>query len=424
MKTIAIVGLGYVGLELAVSLSKKYRIIGYDILEQRIQELRAGHDRNNLVSDARLAKSLMTYTTDIQDIADATVYIVTVSTPAYYYLIPNLEPLLKATRDLSQFIKKGDLIIFESTVYPGTVDEDLIPLIEKISHMKSGEDFHVGYSPERINPNDKVHTLQTVPKVIAGQNEHALSIIKEVYSACCDELYPVSNIKTAEAVKILENVQRDINIAIMNEFTEFMHALDINMYEVLEAAKTKWNFLSFKPGFVGGHCIAVDPLYLAFKAKQEGINYDLIQTARKINDNITHFIRYELLNLMVTHNLGLKECTIGIFGITYKENTPDFRNSIALKLIKEMKKYGFHFKVNDPFADPSMVSKKYHFDLIEFDQMNDIDIAIIINAHHLYCQASMEGFAAKFSEKVIIMDIPNIFANEAKNYPNIVYWNL
>lgn len=424
MKTIAIAGLGYVGLELAVSLSNSYHVIGYDILESRVNELKDHYDRNNLVSKERLSNSSIVLTTKVEDIRQATVFIVTVSTPAWYYLIPDLQPLIKSAEELAKLLKKGDLIVFESTVYPGTVDEVLTPILEKNSSLRAGQDFYIGYSPERINPNDKQHTLQNIPKVISGQNETALALVKEVYSACCTTLHPVSNIKTAEAVKILENTQRDVNIALMNEFTQIMHAMTIDMHEVLNAAKTKWSFVPFKPGFVGGHCIAVDPLYLAFKAKQEAIDCDLTLAARKINDNLTLFVMQSLIKIMLTNHMSPDQCEIGIFGITYKENTPDFRNSLALKMIKEMKKYGFRMRINDPLADPKKIQEKYHINLEDFSNITNLSVAIIVNAHNEYIEEGLGSFTKKFNGIPFIMDIPNMFADEARHNKNLVYWNL
>ena len=247
-------------------------------------------------------------------------------------------------------IKKGDIIVYESTVYPGATEDVCIPIIEKISHLKCGRDFNVGYSPERINPGDQQHTLKTITKIISAQNEQTLNAVQETYASICDSVYPVSNICTAESIKILENTQRDVNIALMNEFSKIMHALNLDMHEVLEGAKTKWSFVPYKPGFVGGHCISIDPHYMAFEAKRHGVYPELILAARKINDGITKFVIQSMTKLLIKNKVNTSDVSIGIFGVSYKENVPDIRNSLALKLFKELKTYGFNCRVHDPFA--------------------------------------------------------------------------
>ncbi len=298
MRVYAIVGLGYVGLGLAVALAKKASVYGYDINKKRIEDLKNNKDANNLVSKKELMHSTIQFTSHLEQIKEATFYIVSVSTPAYYYDTPDLEPLISSVKSLAQIIKKGDVIVFESTVYPGTTEEICIPIFEKISQLKCGKDFNIGYSPERINPGDPKNTLKNITKIIAAQNKTTLNKLKETYSLICDNVYPVSNIQTAEAIKIFENTQRDINIAFMNEFTKIMHAMDLDIHEIIDGAQTKWNYIKFNPGFVGGHCISIDPHYLAFKAKRLGLAPDLILTARKVNDNMTHFVIDSMFKLL------------------------------------------------------------------------------------------------------------------------------
>lgn len=424
MIIISVIGLGYVGLELAVSLSKHYSVIGYDISESRVNELHEGFDRNQLVSVERLTSSQIQYTTNLAEIKKANFYIVTVSTPSYFYELPNLEPLVNATKDLASMLKKGDTIVYESTVYPGTTEDTCIPILEQISQLKSGIDFSVGYSPERINPNDKVHTLQNITKVISAQNSQTLKLVQEVYGTVCDKVYPVSNIKTAEAVKVLENTQRDVNIALMNEFAEIAHALDLNTHEILKAAQTKWSFVPFKPGFVGGHCISIDPHYLAFKAKRLGLKPDLILTARKINDNMPHVIVNELIKIFIKRDFNIKQARVGIFGITYKENTPDIRNSLALKLLKELKNYDLNYEVHDPFANKKILQTKYNIELKEFADIKDLTVTLILVPHDFYREQGINAFIDKFNGKGIIMDIPNLFAENVIEGEGIIYWNL
>ncbi len=424
MRQIAIIGLGYVGLGLALALSKNNRVIGYDISEARINGLKENYDRNNLFTSEELSQANIDYVSKSDDIKSADFYIVCVSTPAYYYELPNLEPLINATKQIAGVLKKGDIVVYEATVYPGTTEEVCLPILEEFSNLRVGEDFNIGYSPERISPGDSQHTLASVPKVISAQNEDCLNIIASVYKECCETLYPVSCIKTAEAVKILENTQRDINIAFMNEFSEIMHALGVNVHEIIEAAKTKWSFVPFKPGFVGGHCISIDSLYLAFKAKRVGVQHDLILAARKVNDGITKFVRHELIDIMIKKNIPVQNCKVGIFGLTYKENIPDIRNSMALKLVKELRLAGFDCLLNDPCADKTVLEEDYGFKFKSFEDIKDISIAIIVVGHDFYRKVGFEHFLDKMGSQKIVMDIPNLFIDTQKNYPNILYWSL
>lgn len=423
MRKIAIIGLGYVGLGLALELSKHNSVIGYDISKNRIHELKDNVDSNLLFSTEELSQAKVHYVSEIDGIKEADFYIVSVSTPAHFYELPNLDPLVKATEQLATVLKKGDIVVYESTVYPGTTEEVCLPILEKISNLQSPQDFSVGYSPERISPGDTTHTLVNTPKIISAQNEKTLAIVEEIYKSCCRIVYAVSNIATAEAVKILENTQRDINIALMNEFSEIMHAMNLNVHEIIEAAKTKWSFVHFKPGFVGGHCISIDSLYLAFKAKRVNVQHDLILAARKINDGITTFVKNELINLLIKNNISFHNCTVGVFGITYKENIPDVRNSLALKFIKEIKAAGINCKINDPLVNKNNIKSKYGLEIEEFDAVDDISVAIILVAHDVYRKAGLTKFLDKMGTKKIIIDIPNLFV-DIKKSDNIHYWSL
>lgn len=420
MKTYAVVGLGYVGLWLATALSKHNTVIAYDINKQRIQELRQHVDRNQLISKADLTHHNIVFTDTLLDIKPANFYIVSVATPAYFYETPNLEPLIGAVKDLAVVLKKNDVIVFESTVYPGTTEEICIPLLEKLTKMTSGRDFNVGYSPERINPGDEKHTLKTITKIISAQNEKTLKAIKTVYETVCDVVYPVSSIKTAEAIKLLENIQRDVNIALMNEFSTIMHALDLDMHEIIEGAKTKWGFAPFKPGFVGGHCISIDPLYLAFEAKRYGVQPEFILTARKINDGMTKFVIQSMLKLLVKNKLATNNINIGILGITYKENVLDLRNSLALKLVKELKEYGFNCRVHDPLVHQEV----HNVALEQFDDISELSVAIIAVGHDFYRKLGLKKILSKCKENTVIMDIPNLFVDEYKPFKNLIYWHL
>lgn len=420
MNQYAIVGLGYVGLGLLVAFSQKRPVIGYDINVARIKGLQKHTDRNQLISAAALASDNITYTHDLQDIKQANFYIICVATPAYHYEMPDLEPLIKATEAMATVLKKGDILVFESTVYPGTTEEICIPLLEKGSHLKNGIDFHVGYSPERINPGDETHTLETITKVVAAQNPLILNRIQSAYASICDRVYPVSTIATAEAVKILENTQRDVNIAVMNEFSKIMHALNLNTHEIIEAAKTKWGFVPYKPGLVGGHCISIDPYYLAFQAKRHGVYPELILTARKVNNEITQFIMQAMIKILVNHKIDMHRIRIGLFGITYKENVLDTRNSLALKLLKELREYGFDCQVHDPLVNP----KDSKVTLTALEDLQELSVAIVLVGHAFYKKMGLKKLLSHCKKTKIMLDIPNLFVQEVKEETSLIYWSL
>lgn len=420
MQIYAVVGLGYVGLDLATALAKKHKVIGFDIDKTRIADLKRHYDRNNLIDKRKLASKNISYTDNIADIREVNFFIVSVPTPSFMYEMPDLAPLKSASLELAQILKQGDIIVFESTVYPGTTNEVCIPILEENTKLKEGEDFFVGYSPERVNPGDKKHILKNITKIVACANKAALKKIKSCYESICNEVYVVSSIKTAEAVKILENTQRDINIAFMNEFSQIMHTLNINTNEVINGAKTKWSFVPYKPGFVGGHCIAIDPYYLAFQAKQHGVQPDLILTARKINDGMTTFIVQSLLRCLLDLKIDYKNINIGIFGITYKENVSDIRNSLAFKLIKELEEYHFKCHVHDPLFSIENAPCK----LESFDAMHNLSVIIIVVAHEFYRKKGINQFIKLLKKDGLIMDIPSLFNKDIQKYPNISYWGL
>jgi UDP-N-acetyl-D-glucosamine/UDP-N-acetyl-D-galactosamine dehydrogenase len=425
MATLAVLGLGYVGLGLAVALSQHHRVYGYDINSSRIEQLKHQLDKNYETEMFELKDKNIIFTDELNDIVVASFYIVVVSTPAYHYETPDLSPLISVTQALGRILKKGDVVVFESTVYPGTTEEVCIPILEQVSQLKSGNDFYVGYSPERINPGDLIYHLKNVPKIIAGQTPNALLKIKEIYQSICHTVYPVSSIKAAEAVKVLENTQRDVNIALMNEFTQIMHALELDTHEIIEAAKTKWSFLPFKPGFVGGHCISIDPHYLAFKAKRVGVYPQLILTARHVNDDMTKFVIQSLLKIMVQKKIALHDITIGILGVTYKENVNDIRNSLTLKLIKELRGLEIKYMVHDPM---NHVNTDFPWQLKLVDSLNamkDVSVVILTVGHDEYKKQGFQSIIKKCHHAAIFMDIPNLFAHEInKNYPHLIYWNL
>lgn len=424
-RVFAVIGLGYVGLELAVCLAKHFEVMGFDASKDRIEELKEGYDRNHIVSRQRLESSSLEYFDVIEGIREASFYIVAVPTPAYYYELPDLDCLISATKNLAKILKKGDIVVYESTVSPGTTEEVCIDLLEKESELKHQRDFNVAFSPERINPGDSLHEMKNIVKVVGAQNEKTLKEITSAYEKVFKHIHPVSSIKVAEASKILENTQRDVNIALMNEFSKIMHAIDVDVHEVLDAAKTKWNFAPFSPGLVGGHCISVDPLYLAFQAKRKGVEPAVILSARKVNDGMPAYILDELFHLLIKKSTDFEALKIGIFGVTYKANVPDVRNSLMLKLIKLLSEYPIQLAIHDPRANKGFLSEKYGIDLLDDESIHDMDVILLAVGHDEYLNQGLSHFVNKIRGSGVFMDIPNAFPREEKSdYPSIQFWNL
>jgi len=378
-RKIAVIGLGYVGLPLAVEFAKKYPTIGFDINEKRVSQLMKGHDNTLEVEDEDLLKVLLTdtttkdslkkglyCTTSINDIESANFYIVTVPTPTDKNKRPVLTPLIKASESVGKVLKKGDYVIYESTVYPGVTEDDCIPVLESVSGLDFNKDFFVGYSPERINPGDKERTVTKILKVTSGSTPKAAEIIDKLYKEIITAgTHLAPSIKVAEAAKVIENSQRDINIAFVNELAKIFNKLNIDTHSVLEAAGTKWNFLPFKPGLVGGHCIGVDPYYLAQKAQEAGYHPEIILSGRRLNDDMGKYVAGEVVKLMMKKSLPVLGSNILMLGITFKENCPDIRNTRAIDVYEELKTYNINVDVYDPWADSSEVKDEFGFDLIE-----------------------------------------------------------
>jgi len=366
MDKIAVIGLGYVGLPLAVEFGKSREVIGFDINQERIDELNDGYDRTDEVDSNELqsAKQL-TCTAQLDDIRDASIYIVTVPTPIDIFKKPDLTPLLSASKAVGSVLAKGDIVIYESTVYPGCTEEDCVPILEKTSGLKYNEDFFCGYSPERINPGDKVHRLPTIKKVTSGSNEKIAEQVDQLYKSIITAgTYKASSIRVAEAAKVIENSQRDLNIAFVNELALIFDRMNIDTTEVLEAAGTKWNFLPFRPGLVGGHCIGVDPYYLTYKAESLGYHPQVILSGRRINDNMGMYIANRVIKLMTQNDNPVKGADILVLGITFKENCPDIRNSKVIDVVRELQSFGTAVDVYDPQADANEVKEEYGLDLI------------------------------------------------------------
>ena len=357
---VSVLGLGYVGLPIALELAKHFSVIGFDIREDRIEQMQNGIDPSKELSEENFKNRDITFTTDARKLKEAHFHIIAVPTPIDDHNLPDLEPLLSATATLSNYLKKGDYVVYESTVYPGCTEEECIPLLEKESGLKLNEDFKVGYSPERINPGDTLHTLTKVIKVVSGSDEEALHHISEVYKTIIEAgVHPVSAIKVAEAAKIIENTQRDINIAFMNELSIIFSRMNINTFEVLEAAGTKWNFLKFSPGLVGGHCIGVDPYYLTYKSGELGYHAQIITAGRFINDSMGGYIAKQVVKKLIATEKILQDARILVMGITFKENVSDIRNSKVVDLVKELESFSVHVEVMDAHADSDEVFATY-----------------------------------------------------------------
>ena len=363
-KKIAIVGLGYVGLPLLVEFSKYYSSIGFDVNNKRVNELQSGFDRTNEIQSKKRLKSLLC-TTDVNDIKECNIFIITVPTPVNLNNAPDLSHIKKASEAIGKLIKKDDIIIYESTVYPGMTEEVCVPLLEKYSGMAYKKDFHCGYSPERINPSDKIHTLTKIQKIISASSPQTLSLLKSLYGSIIHAgVYEAESIKVAEAAKVIENAQRDINIAFVNELALIFKKLNINTSSVLKAASTKWNFLPFSPGLVGGHCIGVDPYYLAHKAKKEGYTPKILLAGRSLNDSMSSFIGNDLISALEEKNIIPAQAKILIMGVTFKENCPDTRNSKAFDLIKFFQLKKIHVDAFDPHADIEHIKEEHNFDML------------------------------------------------------------
>nr|WP_144925152.1 nucleotide sugar dehydrogenase [Paenibacillus bovis] len=422
---IAVVGLGYVGLPLAVAFGKKQNVIAFDIDNHRIQELKQGIDRTNEVENDDFKGTSLEFTSNPSDLSKANFIIVAVPTPITENKQPNLVPLLKASETIGHNISKGAIVVYESTVYPGATEEECVPVLEKASGLICGEDFFVGYSPERINPGDKEHTFTKITKVVSGQNAEVLEKISSVYGSVVEAgVYKASSIKVAEAAKVIENTQRDLNIALMNELSVIFEKLNIDTSEVLEAAGTKWNFLKFSPGLVGGHCIGVDPYYLTYKAQQVGHHPEVILAGRKTNDNVGNFVATSLVKQMIKKNMPIQGSTITILGFTFKENVPDIRNTRVIDIVKELKDYDINIQITDAYADPSEAHEEYGIDLIPYEELTPADAVVFAVPHEKYLEEgwSMVDHLLKHGRGILI-DVKSKL-NKEECPANVSLWRL
>jgi UDP-N-acetyl-D-galactosamine dehydrogenase len=443
---VSLIGLGYVGMPIAVSFSKKVDVIGFDVNQTKISLYKNGIDPTREVGNKVISACTVEFTADETKIREAKFHIVAVPTPVKADHTPDLKPVESASHILGRNLTKGSIVVYESTVYPGVTEEICVPILEKESGLKCGTDFKIGYSPERINPGDKTHRLENIVKIVSGMDEETLDTIAKVYELVVEAgVYRIESIKVAEAAKVIENSQRDINIAFMNELSIIFNKLGIDTHEVLKAAGTKWNFLKFTPGLVGGHCIGVDPYYLTYKAEEIGYHSQIILSGRKINDSIGKYIAENTVKKLIQANKQVKGAKIVVLGITFKENCPDSRNTKVVDIIEELMEYGINVQVVDPVADKKDVEEEYGIRLVDLTEIADVDGVIIAVAHNEFARLDLKDLvflykkntdckfyseiAATFEEdkdidKMVLIDVKGIFDRKEVENMDFLYWRL
>lgn len=419
---ISVTGLGYVGLPLALILAKKFKVIGFDISEERVAMMKKGIDPSKELEAEAFADKDIVFTHNYEDLKAAQFHIIAVPTPVSEQKAPDLRPVLSASKNIGKILKRGDYVVYESTVYPGCTEEDCVPVLEQESGLKFGPDFKVGYSPERINPGDKEHTVEKILKIVSGNDAESLEGIAKVYSEVITAgVYKAASIKVAEAAKVIENTQRDLNIALMNELAIIFDRMDIDTNAVLEAAGTKWNFLKFSPGLVGGHCIGVDPYYLLHKANQLGYNAQVITSGRRINDEMPDFIAKRLVQILIKAGKNPSECKVLIKGITFKENVADIRNSKVADLARELMRYSINVHITDPHASPNEVAHEYNLAMID-SKSTDYDAVVVAVSHDEYKDLDINHFKSVMNANPVLIDLKGIYQFETNN--ELVYWRL
>jgi UDP-N-acetyl-D-galactosamine dehydrogenase len=422
---IAVIGLGYVGLPVALSFGRKLPTVGFDIRQRRIDELKKGHDETLEVTTEQLAAATkLEMTADPSKLAECTFFIVAVPTPIDGNNRPDLGPMISASKSIGPHLKKGDIVVYESTVYPGVTEEVCGPILDQLSGMKNGEDYFLGYSPERINPGDKEHTFEKIMKVVSGQTPEALERVARVYgSVVTAGVHRAPSIKVAEAAKVIENTQRDLNIALMNELALIFDRMGIRTADVLEAAGTKWNFLRFSPGLVGGHCIGVDPYYLTTKAQELGYLPEVILAGRRINNNVGPFIAQKCVKMLTAQDVSLRRAKVGILGLTFKENVPDLRNSKIPDIIAELSQYGIEAMVHDPMGDPREAHEEYNIELTPLEKMQQLDAVILAVAHKDYLE-NISGIFERVKDGGAVIDVKSAIPPSVKPPRGIRLWSL
>lgn len=420
-KKLSVIGLGYVGLPIALEFARKMSVIGFDIKDDRIELMRKGIDPSNELEAEAFNGCDISYTSNAEDLKEASFHVVAVPTPINTHNLPDLTPLFSATRAVGKILKKGDYVVFESTVYPGCTEEDCVPILEKESGLKFNEDFKVGFSPERINPGDKEHTLTKILKIVSGSDDESAQVIEDVYASIIQAgIHKASSIKVAEAAKIIENTQRDVNIALMNELSLIFDRMDINTYEVLEAAGTKWNFLKFFPGLVGGHCIGVDPYYLTYKANELGYHSKIITGGRTINDSMGGYVAKTVVKKMISDGNKINGAKVLVMGATFKENVSDIRNSKVADVVNELKSFSVDVDVIDPHASSEELMHEYGYGLI--DEIKDKYNAVIVAVNHQdYVSLDEAYFKSIMHSNGVFVDLKGIYRGKIND---LTYWSL
>lgn len=426
---ISLIGLGYVGMPIAVSFSRKAEVIGFDVNEAKVELYKQGIDPTKEVGDEAIAACTVDFTADENRLREAKFHIVAVPTPVNVDNTPDLSPVIGASHTLGRNLTEGSIVVYESTVYPGVTEEICVPILEQESGLKCGVDFKIGYSPERINPGDKVHRLETIVKVVAGMDEESLDTIARVYELVVEAgVHRAESIKVAEAAKVIENSQRDINIAFMNELSIIFNKMGIDTKAVLEAAGTKWNFLKFYPGLVGGHCIGVDPYYLTYRAEQMGYHSQIILSGRRINDDMGRYVVESLIKKMVNANISVKQGRIAILGFTFKENCPDTRNTRVIDIVRELNEYGIKPMIVDPVADAEEARHEYGLEFDPLENVRDMDAVILAVAHDEFCGFTMEDVDKLFRDvpnnQRVLMDVKGLLNRREYEAAGYRYWRL
>lgn len=424
---ISLIGLGYVGMPIAVAFAKKVDVIGFDLNKEKIETYQKGIDPTNEVGDEEISQTTVMFTADEEDLKKAKFHIVAVPTPIKDDKTPDLSPLVSASELLGRNLIKGAVVVYESTVYPGVTEEVCIPILEKVSGLTCGTDFKVGYSPERINPGDQEHRLETIVKVVSGMDEQTLDIVAKVYELVVDAgVYKAETIKVAEAAKVIENAQRDVNIAFMNELAIIFNRLEIDTQEVLKAAGTKWNFLNFQPGLVGGHCIGVDPYYLTYKAEQVGYRSQIISSGRRINDDMGRYVVEHAIKKLIKADITIKQAKIGLFGFTFKENCPDTRNTRVIDIVEELNDYGVMPIIFDPIADKKEALEVYGLSFLEYSEIGELDAIILAVNHDAFKEFSFNEWSDfyKNNQGKIILDVKGALDKAQLEEHGFDYWRL
>ncbi len=424
-RIVCVVGLGYVGLPVAVEFGRQMKTIGFDLNKSRVSELKKGTDRNSELTAEDLNQPLLTFTESIEDIRTANFFIVAVPTPIDDARQPDLKPILGASNSVGKVLKKGDIVVYESTVYPGVTEEECVPVLEKISGLKAGVDFKVGYSPERINPGDKEHTFTNIKKIVSGQDEESLGVIAQMYGSVVKAgVFKASSIRVAEAAKVIENTQRDLNIALMNELAIIFDQMGIDTHAVLQAAGTKWNFLKFIPGLVGGHCIGVDPYYLTHKAEKMNYHPEVILAGRRINDGMGKYIAQRTIKEMIGAGHNISGSRVTVLGLTFKENCRDIRNTKVVDIVKELEDYGVKTQVVDPMAYPDEAKHEYGIQLVPLNDVPPAEAVILAVSHKEFTDLSMDQIKKLMKHNPVFVDVKGVFTKATVESNGIRFWRL